>query len=129
VDRRDYFFVSGAEAWKTLIVPNNAEMEAYGTGKNLKGYVAACFAPCKHDKCPVGTLKVEDFFDGKFELSVNGVKADSLTSFKQQCELLKNNYTGYLWQPNSEGRFEFGARITGNASAANFLRLGAIIVW
>ena len=129
MDRRDYFFVSGTEGWKTLTVPNNAEIQAYGTGDALKGYVAVCFAWCKHEKCPAGALKFEEFVDGKFEFAVNGIKADSLTSLKQRCELLYSNSTGYLWQPNTEGRFEFGARIAGNTSATNYLRLGAIIVW
>ena len=133
VDRRDYFFVSGAdEEWKTLIVPNDTEMEAYGsTGSSspLKGYVAVCFAPCRREICPDGALKWDDFLDGKFEFSVNGVVVDALTSFPR-CWLLKSHTTGWVWPANAQGRFEFGARVTGrNTSATNFLRLGAILVW
>ena len=130
VDYKDFFYVNGAEGWKKLILPNDSELNVYGTGTGepLKGLVAICLTLCPWGKCPSGALTREDYSEGKFEVSVNGETVETITPF-QECDLLKSSTTGYIWQPNADGRFAVGARITDAATPVSYLRISAIIVW
>jgi len=131
MDYKDFFLVSGAEGWRSLMLPNNAELKEYGKGQekpNLKGYVAICFAGCAWGKCPRNVLQPGHFAEGKFELTVNGKSVDRLSSFTD-CVVLYSQESGYTWQPNVDGRLEVAARVTEKASFADFLRFSSIIVW
>lgn len=49
-DFSDYFVFSQLEGWRELTVPNDREIEEYGTGEPLKGLAVICYINCPWGK-------------------------------------------------------------------------------
>jgi hypothetical protein len=124
-DYMDYFYVAKTHGWSQLILPNNAEIKAYGTSEPLRGVIAVCFASCKvGNKCAAEDIQSTHIDAGMAEMEVNGIKVKALTRFNQ-CSFLKN-VDGHVWKPNSEGRFQIRAKVNTEES---HIRLSSIVIW
>lgn len=126
MDYKDYFYLHAREESKKLILPNDAELKAYGSDKNqLHGLIMTCFPECPWGKCPAGSVSGRDYFnEGKFSIAVNGVLAANLTKL-HECDVLTNP-DGFLWKPNEDGRFEIKVRVL---EPDSFIRISAFIIW
>jgi hypothetical protein len=98
-DYKDYFLVKQAFGWTQLTLPTDREVEAYGTGAPLHGYISVCF---RHD----GGFRL-----GGNQMEVNGMRVTNFTKHRK-CMWLKNA-KGHKFEPNSDGRFEIRARAEG----------------
>jgi hypothetical protein len=123
-DYKDFFYVHDAHGWTHLTLPNDAEVKAYGTDKQLRGWIAICWKGCDWGKCEKGTIRQEEFLEGKGEMMVNGVPVTNLTKF-DGCGLLKHE-GGHAWKPNSDGRFEIKAIVHGDGS---FMQFSSFVLW
>jgi hypothetical protein len=123
-DYKDYFYVAKTHGWSQLTLPNNAEIKAYGTSKPLRGVIAVCFAYCKGAKCTAEDIQSTHIHAGMAEMEVNGVKVTTLTAF-DRCSFLRH-VDGYVWKPNSEGRFRIRAKVD---KVKSHIRLSSIVIW
>jgi hypothetical protein len=98
-DYKDYFLVKQAFGWTQLTLPTDREVEAYGTGAPLHGYISVCF---RHD----GGFRL-----GGNQMEVNGMRVTNFTKHRK-CMWLRNA-KGHKFEPNSDGRFEIRARAEG----------------
>lgn len=132
IDYNEYFYVNAVEDWKTVVVPNDAEIKEYGVKQApTKGMIAFSF-----NECPGGNINVTGILAGDATFYVNGNHVMNLTQFHagyQECVLMLSGPDAagggsdrYYWQPNNEGRFEIRARVT---KVRFFLRVTSFIVW
>jgi hypothetical protein len=129
VDFKEYFYVNSEDGWKKVVVPNDAEVEEYGTGQPVKGMLAFCLKWCNWNSCPPGNLRLESILVGIAQMEVNGMPVTNVTRMNaqvtQDCGLM-SNAEGHSWIPNDHGRFEIRARVT---EAGNYLRFSSFVVW
>jgi hypothetical protein len=107
-----------------LSLPNNAEIKAYGTSEPLHGVIAACFAYCKGAKCAAEDIQNTHIHAGMAEIEVNGVKITTLMAF-DRCSFLRH-VDGYVWKPNSDGRFQIRAKVN---KEKRHVRFSSIVIW
>jgi hypothetical protein len=126
VINKDYFYLHTREEWKKLILPNNAELKAYGSNKNeLQGLILMCFPECPWGRCPKGSVSGRENFDArKFSIVVNGVAVTNLTKL-HTCDILTNP-NGFLWEANEDEKFEIKTRVL---EPESFIRISAFIIW
>ena len=128
MDYKDFFYVNQKDGFKKLVLPNDRELEEYGSeGQELKGLVAICLAVCPWGKCPKGNLLTDDFDpeeNPSFEILVNGSPVIGYTKLAR-CNFLKG-FSGHYWPLNTEGRYEIKVRAKAEGT---FLRIGAFVVW
>jgi hypothetical protein len=126
IDYKDYFFLHEVEGWKTLSLPNDAELEVYRPRKDpMKGIILVCFKSCDYNRCPPNLVAAAHYNQGtSAQMEVNG-KPVTAMSDTDLCYFLSHE-SGYVWQPNDEGRFEIRARITAKNGYSEF---SSVIVW
>jgi hypothetical protein len=125
LDYKDYFL---AQSNEKLTVPSDLEISYYGKGQPLQGYVFICYPACHWDHCPPGELRREQFFEGGFNILVNGAAATNLTEFRTLCDMLKHD-AGYQFPLSAEGKIELSVQISETAPPNAFVRLSTVIVW
>jgi hypothetical protein len=122
IDHRDGFYVHGQSGWKSLTVPNNAEMQMYGTGQKLEGLIMACYK--WYPDTTVGTEGQFYYFNEGLEIEVNGISVENVTIF-DDCGILKHEH-GHKWKPNKEGRFDIRVRVNDKDQSVEWSSIG---VW
>lgn len=135
IDFREYFYVSEPEGWRHVIVPNEAELNEYGTSINgvnqaiqSSAAVAFCLKFCNHFVCPTEDLNIAAILSGNATMEINGRPVTQLTQFintGHEC-VLTGHDEGRDWIPNAEGRFVIRARALWPKS---FLRFTSFVVW
>jgi len=130
MDFKDYWIVKGKDDWKSITVPNSAEIEAYAKdGFQPAGIVMICLMKCDWGKCPEGELQKAGFADGRLQFEVNGDKIVNMTGYDEwaQCSALRGEKNGHYHKPNEAGKFELKARIDDN-NTKSFARIMSVIV-
>ena len=127
LDYKDHFYVNINDDWKSLILPNDTEVNEYGNGQPLRGLIAMCLPLCSWGQCPKGSLDRKALDEGKIEFEINGLAVSKLHEF-EECEILRHS-DGYQWQPNSDGRFDIRARVNQTAEPGSYLRVSSLILW
>jgi hypothetical protein len=115
-----------------IVVPNEAEKAAYGTGGPFKGIIGTCFYPCPYKKCLRNEISRDAFIlaQGGEEstlratMRVNGAPVTNLTEFGD-CAFLRGDH-GHIWQPNANGQYEITATVHKDEE---FMRFSAFIIW
>jgi hypothetical protein len=123
VDYKDFFYVGETEGAKSLTLPNDAELRAYGTGQPIMGIIGFTPAACEWG-CPKEVLTDSGLDQGEWEMSINGLSITGRvkvvdTSFVRHKD-------GWVFPPNADGRFEIQARV--NATGKH-LRLSSIMIF
>ena len=147
LDYRDSFFVSSIEGQRSLIIPNDRELDHYSEYDPLKnrGWIIVCVTQCLDGiLCPyndlyyrVGTKAylarnprniTQTTIDkiGHLEVQVNGVAVEELVPMSGSCYSLQN-VDGHVWTPNQNGKYEISASIV-DASSWSYIRFSSFIL-
>lgn len=130
LDHRDFFYVDHSEDWKSLLLPNDAEMTAYRDGEPLKGYIAICYAKCpQHKKCPPGAT-VDGIQDRYVSMKVNVrpvVRMSQLAfqEFGSDCYMLITN-GGMKFAPDANGKFNIQIKVDRPNA---YVSISSFIIW
>lgn len=124
MDYADHFYIHNSDGWKEMTLPNDREVEEYGTNEPPKGLLSICHTRCPWNKCPpeyiMGGVQAK-----AIEIEVNGVPAISEFPIDKGCFLLENT-GGYFWKPDPNGKFTFRIRVNG---ARKYSRFGYFIIF
>lgn len=124
-DFKDFFLVQEGDDWQSITLPNTAEMEIYGKGKNLKGMIALCLAHCTLGKCFTGDIRENVAASSRrVEFNINGIAVESFSVW-DTC-LFPYHENGYTWEPNDEGRYEIEVNVI---ETGDYIRFSSIVIW
>jgi hypothetical protein len=128
IDYKDFFYTHARDGWNRLILPNEAERQAYNYDPSqVKGLIVIVFAACVPVKCQPGYLKAPGALaSGRFELQVNGKAVQKLVGIGAGTILLLGEKGSFHWEPNREGEFEIRLRVNEEDS---HVRLSSIIIY
>lgn len=119
IDFKDFFYLHHREGWKSMILPNDAEVQAYpSTAKSLKGVIMVCIGGCSWGKCAPDDIRETAFVDGGVEMEVNGERVTTI-KLHDRCFLIGHE-GGMHWQPDGNGKFGIRARVTTDDSYVRF---------
>lgn len=119
-DNKDFFYVSSAEDWRHLVLPNDAEKAYYTEFNEPKGYIFFCMAKCDWGNCPQGDIRkqVMEFSKdpeyGGITIEINLVKVTSQNCMNSCCAVKHDHpepNKQFIWQPNAEGKYDIRAKI------------------
>lgn len=123
-DFKDYWYLRHAEGPKKMVLPNDAELAAYGNGEPLQGLVAFCLGHCSWGRCRPDDVREDGIEEGEAVIQVNGVQATNVTKV-QSCAFLRHA-RGHYWPLNSDGRLELTVEVAKEGSS---MRFGTFLVW
>jgi hypothetical protein len=132
VDYKDYFYVGEPEGAKSLVLPNDAELRAYGVGgtdqkPSLAGIVGFTFAACDWGKCPQGNLLEPQLDTGEWEMSVNGVPVTGRVRIAPSGDaVFVRHRDGWHFPPNDKGRYEIQVRVT---AVGHYVRFSSLMIF
>jgi hypothetical protein len=147
IDYKDSFLLHYGEGWKSLILPNDAELKVYGghmvrwnesaTNNNDKqqqqqqyrfqGYIMICFLTiCPYHNCPPNSLKAREAYQKQqLLLQVNNISVTELIQIKE-CDLLAHNES-IVWPLHPiTGKYHIQVKVL---EENYFLRISSIITW
>lgn len=131
VDYADYFYAHGKDGWTKIVLPNDAEREAYqDDSTRFKGLIVVYFSDCYREKCDQGDLHGDNFGEGKYEIQVNGNAVTSWAriggiTVKASGYVMKGD-GGIYWKPNSNGVYEVKVRVLDPQS---FVRFSSFVLY
>jgi hypothetical protein len=129
VDYKDFFYLGEPEGAKSLVLPNDAELRAYGAGQSLAGVVGFVFATCDWGKCPEGNLQEPGLDAGEWEMSVNGIPVTGrakISPTSAGVAVFVRHADGWRFPPNADGRFEIRVKVN---SVGKYLRFSSFLIY
>lgn len=126
-DYKDFFFLSNRMGWRSLTVPNQAEIQAYGRESTRQlGILLVCLTSCPWQKCPNGNLAMKEVMNGEVKFEVNGQGVAGFSKL-DDCFALRGK-NGHFWKPNDDGQFVVNANIPSDTSELSYMRISSIVV-
>jgi len=155
IDHDDYFYLHEKEGWKEITVPNDAEIQEYGSGGggdddaasnalHLTGLISICYLFIPHEDFVVpGNIIngiADDYVVGtdvkkKVEITVNDMRVASTAEVGgDACYFLRHGKDGgsgasrnrFFFQSNDQGKFTIRVRVN---SMNGYIRIRSIVVW
>jgi hypothetical protein len=127
VDYKDFFYLVEPEGTKSLVLPNDAEIAAYGAGQTLAGIIGFTLAECDWGKCPKGDLRDSHLETREWEMYVNGIPVTGRVKIKPTGHaVFVRHKDGWHFPPNDEGRFEIQVRVK---AAGMSLRFSSFMIY
>jgi hypothetical protein len=116
VDYKDFFYVGEPEGAKSLVLPNDAEIRAYGMSQPLVGIIGFTLAMADYSRYPTGYLRDSHLETGEWEMSVNGIPVTGRvrvapTGAPAGDAVFVRHKDGWHFPPNEDGRFEIQVRV------------------
>jgi hypothetical protein len=122
-DFKDFFFVGEPEGAKSLTLPNDAELRAYGTGKPILGLIGMAPAICDWS-CNPENVAPSELDTGEWEVSVNGVPVTGHAMLAGT--FFVRHKDGWYFPPNEDGRFAIQVRVT---AVGKYARISSFIIY